>query len=250
MDKRQSTRMAVAVLALIVAGLCFWLPVFRVQAVATLGVLTANALSAVIYTVGIASIVLALGVIAISIRQFILNRRAASQKMLEAKEWDVLPSRSEANPELLEPALRRIAHRYPDVAPLIETTFEQLASMRRSLDKIGDIFEANAGIISQEPGRYANVERLIELSYKRFCPGLVRIVYQAHDQDESDTTIKDLSLVITEVNRGNQVRVETTRKLANAVVDAATEGDIDTVTSEVEQATRQLKSNVRRKEWI
>jgi hypothetical protein len=251
MDKRQSRRAALAVLGTLVAVLCFWLPgAFRIQAVASLGVLTANAIGVVALVVGSASVIVSIGAIGLSVRQFAIDKMTADQAALEAKQWDALPSREETNPDLLEPALRRVAKRYPKVEPLIEITFDQLASVRRSLDKIGDIFEANAGIITQEPGRYGNVERLIELLSQRICPGLVRIVYQAHEQDDSDAAIHDLTSVIKQVNHDNQIRVDQARDLTNRVVAASTEGDIDTVTSEVETAIAQLTSTTRKGDWL
>ena len=251
MDKRQSRRAALAVLGTLVAVLCFWLPgVFRVQTVASLGVLGANTLGITLGVVGGISAAIAIGVTALSAYQFAIAKKAAAKVALEAKLWDSLPSREETNLAVLKPALERVVRRYPRVKPLIEITFDQLTSVERSLDKIGDIFQANAGIITQEPERYGSVERLIELLSKRICPGLVRIVYQAHEQDDSDTAIHDLIQVIEQVNYDNQVRVDKVRELTNKVVVSSTAGDIDTVMSEVETAITQLSSTTRKGDWL
>ncbi len=253
MDKRLSTRALMAVIAITLALtiLAFWLPsALRVRWVASMGVLTANTVTLLIQVIGVVCGLVAVGLGGYQAVQAIARKRTADLAALETRQWDALPSRDETDPKVIEPALHRVAKRYPETAQLIEITFEQLESVRRSLDKIGDIFEANAGIITQEPDRYGNIERLVKLLYERICPGLVRIVYQAHEQDDTDAAIHDLVEVINKVNDDNQVRVDNTRKLANAVVAASTEGDIDNVTAQVEDATRQLTSPTKKEDWL
>lgn len=251
MDTQQSKRAVLAGLALVVVVACVWLPnALRVQMVSSLGIYMANFVSGAMFVTA-AVIGIAGGTLAVmTVRHVTQLNHAAAQAALEAKQWDALPSREETNLAVLTPALQRVVKRYPKVTPLIEITFDQLTSVQRSLDKIGDIFEANAGIITQEPERYGSVERLIELLSKRICPGLVRIVYQAHEQDDSDTAIRDLIQVIEQVNDDNQVRVDQARNLTNRVVVASTAGDIDTVTSEVETAISQLSSSTRKGDWL
>lgn len=253
MDTQSSRFKLTAIIAIPLAIVSFWLPnAFRVQWVASMGVLRANMWMWVGYVVGgVALAVLAAVGIPTFIRYTALEnarraaaleaKRAADAAEQEEKLWKMLPERDEVNPDVLEPMLQRIAKRYPDAYPeLLEVTFDQLTSIRDSLKKIRDIFDANAGMISHDD-RLASSERFIELLLQEVCPGLVRIVYQAHGNLTDDKSfIDDLIDVIKSVNAENQSRVDVTRKLTNGVVRASTEGNTDSVVSQVKDAADKL----------
>lgn len=238
-----------AVIAITLAFALFLLPgAFRVQMVASIGVLTADTVGTAALIAGIACVIGAIVLTTPSIRQAIMRKQSAKQTALEAKLWGKLPSRNETNPDVLEPMLRRIAKRYPEARPLIEITLEQLESIRQSLAKIGDILQTNSGMLSHD-SRYANNEWLIERVLQEISPGLVRIIYQAHEHDGNDTFVPDLKDVVIGVNRVNQVHVDETRELANGVVYASTQGDTDSILSQVRAATEKL-TTTKKEEWL
>lgn len=232
--------MAVLAISVPLAILSFVLPgMFHAELVSAMGVLAANGLTTFATIFGGASAATFLGASGVSVRRAIARKRAADLAELESKEWNAsLPTQDETNPDAIEPALRRIPDRYPEVAPLIKDTLGQLESIRQYLEKIGHILETNAGLLSRDEERYGNVEYLIKVFLAEFCPGLVRIVYQAHET----TLVSDLKDVITEVNEENEARVNATRELANGVVEASTRGDTDSVMSQVQVAIKKLQT--------
>ena len=237
MDKQPFARIGTIVLLIAVAVAMFVLPgTFRVNMVVSIGVLTANAITTAAFIVGVLSGAAAVVILTLSVRRAYMLQHAAEQAALEAKQWVDLPKRDETNPDVLVPMLDRIAGRYPEVGPLIKITLEQVTSIRQSLAKISDIFETNAGMISQD-SRFASCERLIEMVLQEIGPSLVRIVYQAHEHDGSETFVPDLARVVNKVNKVNQPHVDETRELANSVVLASTQGDTDSVLSQVQAAT-------------
>lgn len=241
--------------AILLAVLMYWLHgATRLQLVATIGVLMADTLDTTMLVIAVLSGIVAGTLIVMSARRaYKLNRtatqaaleakRAADRSAEEAKQWNTLPSRDETNPDVLEPMLRRIANRYSDtdVKKGIKDTLKQLTSIRRSLAKINDIFDANAGMMSHDK-RFENNQLLVEKVLEEICPGLIRIIYQAHEHDGVDTFLPDLIQVINEVNTAYRPHVDETQDLANGVVKASTEGDTESILTQVKDATDKLNA--------
>lgn len=241
MDKQFFKSTAAVVGLIILSCAAFASPyVFRTQMVIARGVLFADSFKAGATIVGFICLAVAATLAVIRARQLIASVRADRTAALEAKLWDDLPSRDETDLGIIEPALQRIAKRYPDATDLIEITLKQINSIQNSLEKIGDILEKNAGLLSQETDKYGSAEYLIKGILAGICPGLVRIIYQAHEPDNSNTFVPSLVKVVKIVNDENQTHVDATRELADGVVSASTQGDTESIQEQVLAATKKL----------
>lgn len=254
MDTKQPSRRTVMkvlgiAIAVPLAVVSFLVPgMLHAELVSAWGVLAANEFTTLTTVVAGALGLGATGLSVSSIRQAIKHKHAVDLAKEEEEEWNTpLPPQEETNPDVFEPALHRIAKRYTEAAPPIEVTLTQLALVRQSLEKVSDILNANAGLLSRDHKRFGSVEILIQAFLAEFCPGLVRIVYQAHET----TLVSDLVRVIKEVNNDNKERVSATIELANGVVDASARRDTDSIMSQVREAIKTLQDPTdTEKDWL
>lgn len=231
--------LVVTLVAIIVPGM------MEVRWIVQYGVRTADLIRNIAYGIALLSGIGASTIVVWSGSQYILHRRSVATAELEAKQWEEkLPNRSETNRDVIEAWLKRIVKRVPKAGELIGISLDQLDSIYESLDKIGEIFEINAGMIKDNASRYGAVEYLINRVIEQFYPGLVKIIYQAPKDASDRVAVHDLLVVIGDVNTANQALVNSTRGLMNEVVACATQGeDKEAILLLVNEAVNRLKAN-------
>lgn len=228
----------------------FMLPrTFRVNLVVTQGVIGADRVTSIATTLGVICVLAVAALGATEVYRTMVARREATKARLAAEQWETLPVKDEARREILEPMLRQVASHYPDAARPIATSIDQLQTINESLEAIRNIFRRNAGIISMNPSRYADIELLISQMLERFTPGLVRIVYQAHADSAG---AQELVATINSVNDANQVVVGKVRELAQGVAFSATQGESrDALLATVQAKVEELHSTTPREDpWL
>lgn len=230
-----------AVFAFVIAALLvFVVPgATRVSTVANYGVQTADTVRLVLR---IAGFLLAAGggFAAYFAGKWILSERreAAAQRHVEENPF-VLPSKDEKDPEVIKRGLAWVSEQYPDVKEEISETMVLQDSLRRNLDTIDEIFQANPGIITAGDTEFdfAKYEILLQRTIDGTCKDLVKIIYQAYATQS--ISIDDLKWFIAGVNEAHSTRL----KLANdlAIMAARSVPMVDQASDHNAYAPQQLQ---------
>lgn len=236
------SRIFLTILLVVLGIVALVLPsTLRLQAVVSLGVVAADNLAVLGTVAGVACLLGAGAIGALEARREILRRQATAQAELAAGQWEKLPAKDEVRREVIEPMLRLVADRYPQVAEPIQESLRQLGAIHHVLDAVGDIFEVSPGMVTMETARYGSVEYLISDMLRRVYPGLVRIIYQAHVNATGN--VEKLREVVEAVNAENAATVDLVEEIGSGVAYSSTRHEGRQLAREkFEEAIRQLYS--------